>query len=614
MLFLLINISLFSQELIVNGGFTNGDNWSVTGGFSISTDTARYGSGISTLIQTNANMASSIEALANYKLEFDCVVPTPYPTGYASMSFYSTDYSIYIGNTNYYNQHYILYFTTPASVGDGGLLIYSNNTYDFKLDNISLVKCATIGTSPYYVHPNGNDAASGNIDSPWRTWQRSYDIASAGDTVWFRGGTYYATEVLTLDSTSGHGHSGTANNWIYFMAYPGETPILDYSQYVCQINTIRGLAISYTTYIYIKGLTFRNIWQREAGITASGVECYGTSNLTFENVTVHNVGGRGFGFFGGFGNHYLDARIPDVSSDTVRYINCDAYDLYDSLCVSTDPEFCSTFYPGGISDGFKFNNRFGSYVRFENCRSWNFSDNGFDPNGNCLIEITGCLAFNGGWVDYEGNPTEGSGFKYGNQVAVDTNALLRILTNNISACNHNAGYDENNSRDDLYTINERIDNNVSYNNAIFGVNFSRLRGGETSRELYRNNISYMDTSPTSAYDLSMVLDTYNSWNDPPNITITGADFIATIDSSTVITQLLQPRKSNGSLADITVFRLTADSDLKGAGTNVGMSAVPDIGIDWAYYDSQYPSTTRKFMPSKNGTWTRSIRGVPLTTQ
>ena len=589
--FLILTLIGFSQgsEMINNGGFSSVANWSVTGGWSISGDTARYSAGSSLLSQINANMISSVESLAEYKLEFDCVVPTPYPTGYAAISFCSTDYKAYIANNNYYTQHYILYFTAPADIGAGGFVINSaDNNYAYKIDNVSLKKCDAIGESPYYVATNGDDSGSGAIDNPWKTWQRGFDIAQAGDTVWHRGGTYYATSTLTLDSITGHGHSGTASKWIYFLAYPGEVPILDYSRYVCMQNTIRGMAVNYTTYVYFKGLTICNVWQRKAGITASGIECFGVSNLTFDNVTVHDVGGRGFGFFGGYGNHRDHApeedstKIPDVPFDTTRYINCDAYNLCDTLCVSTDPEYCATFYPGGIADGYKFNNTLGSYVSFEGCRTWDFADNGFDPNGDANIVINNSWAFHGGWQSFEGYVGEGGGIKYGNYNPNNVDSLIRIVTNCISAYNSGVGYDENNARETENSFNEHIYNNISYHNRLGWTNISRPEG--VNRELFRNNLSYQDTEGSIAdFDLERIVHDHNSWDASPAVTVTDADFIS-LDTA----QLRLPRKADGSLPDITFGRLSGNSDLIGAGIGVGMSATPDIGIDWAWLDAGAP--------------------------
>jgi len=74
--------------------------------------------------------------------------------------------------------------------------------------------------SAYYVATTGNDSNPGTQAFPWRTIQKAANTALAGDTVYVRGGTY--NEQVTINS-----HSGSADNWITFTAYPGETPIVD---------------------------------------------------------------------------------------------------------------------------------------------------------------------------------------------------------------------------------------------------------------------------------------------------------------------------------------------------------------------------------------------------
>src|SRR5690242_12826162 len=58
------------------------------------------------------------------------------------------------------------------------------------------VVAATAGTSSaaagntYYVAPNGNDSAAGTQAAPWASIAHAQTVAQAGDTVYFRTGTY----------------------------------------------------------------------------------------------------------------------------------------------------------------------------------------------------------------------------------------------------------------------------------------------------------------------------------------------------------------------------------------------------------------------------------------
>lgn len=112
-------------------------------------------------------------------------------------------------------------------------------------------------TCTYYVAPNGNDGHPGTTQAePWATFQHGADTAQPGETVCFRGGTYSVAEDIHLTQ------SGTAGAIITFIAYPGETPILDRGG-----SAGSGLLIldQYISYLRISGFTLRGftIWGLE---------------------------------------------------------------------------------------------------------------------------------------------------------------------------------------------------------------------------------------------------------------------------------------------------------------------------------------------------------------
>lgn len=88
----------------------------------------------------------------------------------------------------------------------------------------------------YYVAPHGSDNAKGTIDAPFATVRRAQESAAAGDTVFFRGGTYELTDshitykVGPYDCVTRLDKSGTRSNPIRYWAYPGERPVFDMSR------------------------------------------------------------------------------------------------------------------------------------------------------------------------------------------------------------------------------------------------------------------------------------------------------------------------------------------------------------------------------------------------
>jgi hypothetical protein len=114
----------------------------------------------------------------------------------------------------------------------------------------------TTVTCTYYVAPSGDDNDPGTQARPWATFQHAADSAQPGDAVCFRGGTYAVADDIHLTQ------SGTADASITFIAYSGETPILDRGG-----SAGSGLLIldQHTSHLRISGFTLRNfeIWGME---------------------------------------------------------------------------------------------------------------------------------------------------------------------------------------------------------------------------------------------------------------------------------------------------------------------------------------------------------------
>ncbi len=103
---------------------------------------------------------------------------------------------------------------------------------------INFLIMTSVFAATYYVSPTGSDNAAGSQSQPFATLQKGNDVATAGDTVYIRGGTYS----ITTPSTSGAGititKSGTSDTKrIYFWAYPGEVPVFDFSKMTISTST-----------------------------------------------------------------------------------------------------------------------------------------------------------------------------------------------------------------------------------------------------------------------------------------------------------------------------------------------------------------------------------------
>ena len=239
----------------------------------------------------------------------------------------------------------------------------------------------------YYVATSGNDSNPGTFTQPWATWQKAFNEAKPGDTVYFRGGVYYSTSPNVINPHAwpkGIGHSGTAENPICYFGYPGEWPVLDCVLHCNSPNIEYNQAInlSYVEHIHFKDFEVRNVLQCDS-VISGGISATYSRNLTFEHIILHEIAQRGFYILGGaWLTHYEDGdtdRKPywDTPYDTTRFINCDVYNLMDSISATGNPP---RWDPGNGADAWKTVHYRGNYISWTGCRAWNFSDDGWDPS------------------------------------------------------------------------------------------------------------------------------------------------------------------------------------------------------------------------------------------
>ena len=503
----------------------------------------------------------------------------------------------------------------------------------------------------YYVSTTGSDLAAGTYAAPFASLQQAISVAEAGDSVIIRGGTYYPDEGINYDPLAyiPIGHTGTQANPIVYMNYPGEHPILDFRNVFPPggISTFyhTGISLSGIQYVKFKGIEIRNVWQRP--YTGQYVACQGlataySANLTFEQMTIHDISGRAFSHMSGAWNEW-DGAGALWDYDTTRFINCDAYNLCDTTNYFIYPTGYEPLYqegdtawrPGNSADGFKTHcyNGIGVLI-WDGCRAWNYSDDGIDPSGEGYKYISNTWVMSSrkyyNICHRPDNDMEGNGIKnfaprringedtlYRPELLTDT--ILVTYRNNIAAYCDGAGFYNNlgYSGTIYWSNNALVYNNISYRNYCGFQDdgaISRLR-----TPVFRNNIALYSTSiyqvaiyrpsiythSNNSWIGSNTLDDWPGWEDNTDYTVTDADF-TDIDSLEVVAQITAARKTDGSLPDMTVFRLAAGSDLIGAGVNVGMSATPDIGIDWEYLDNgQTPLIRRRISTGKNGSFSIS---------
>jgi hypothetical protein len=454
----------------------------------------------------------------------------------------------------------------------------------------------------YYVATDGNDSRTTtqaqSISTPWATWQKGILEAYPGDTIYIRGGVYTPTshygtagEAVVVRPSSNYGRSGTQSNPINLHAYPsdyenGNPPILDCSLLDCVYRYNIGLDLEEVEYWNVKGLVVRNVTQTNAGDGVNqdwawGINSASCANMTFENCIVHDIMGRAYQHWSGAWNTW-DGTGALFDDDTTYFINCDAYNLCDSLSNN----------PGNSADGWKCGNYYGNIMYFEGCRAWNYSDDGFDPSGAGRRTFNRCWAMSTNTYDAYG--IEGNGFKwsavgddqYGH---VPTDYVFAQATNCIAAdCGGSSdtggvGFYINLEQDYYYNaqVNARFYNNLVYQcRTGFADQFHpEIHGNPPRSCVLRNNICYDNTSidyeQVQIYNPAIYTSSNNTWTnggDWPGwdydsaVTVTNADFV-----SLDLSQLIAARKSDGSLPDMTFGHLASDSDLIGAGIKIQSS-------------------------------------------
>lgn len=404
----------------------------------------------------------------------------------------------------------------------------------------------------YYVAPDGNNNASGTLAQPWASLQKANEMARPGDTVLIRGGAYRITTPYNSGAGIALTRSGESDQKrIYYWAYPGETPVFDFS----------GLRISTTG--YTSGFSVSGSWLHLKGFEVTGVPMNTRSNTgmtvsdshdnIFELLRFHHNKGSGFFIHTGTGGHLI--------------LNCDSHDNYDPDSHQGN---------GQNADGFGVHYQTtGKPTTFIGCRAWWNSDDGWDYISQEVPVITeNCWAMGNGYINSgagrapDGN---GAGFKMGSSKT----GIRHIIRYCVAWKNKNQGFYANHS-----SGGNTWYNNTSYNN---GVQYDMLastwdaQGNRTDgvllagnkKHIMRNNIAF----PNATRNMQGVDAASNSWD--LNLVPAESDFMSVSDEG-----FRGPRRPDGSLPDLPFMKLRAGSRLADRGAGVGLpfeGTAPDLG-------------------------------------
>ncbi|MFB9689030.1 right-handed parallel beta-helix repeat-containing protein [Amycolatopsis plumensis] len=423
---------------------------------------------------------------------------------------------------------------------------------------VAFATAVTVAATPapaaaktYYVAPSGSDSAAGTQAAPWASVAHAQAVAQAGDTVYLRGGTYtYArankacasqtdrVDAITLNK------SGSAGNPIRYWAYPGETPVFDFSR-VSDDCRIKGFDVT-GNYIHLKGLEVKGVPQNNnLNHESWGIWISGSDN-TFEQLNLHNNMGPGLFIQDGGGNLVLDS---------------DSHDNYDPKTSNGAGESADGFgahisanHPGNV---------------FRGCRAWWNSDDGFDLiNAFSSVTIENSWAWRNGYLPQTTTSSgNGNGFKMGGYGGKYVgNGVKHYIRSSVAFNNKAAGFYANH-----HTLANDYFGNTSYNNHpdynMLGITSS---GAATGLGNLRNNIAYGGTLTSNMSGTSA---SYNSWNLGVTMSDTQFQSVSTAGWDA-------RRQADGSLPVLPNLRLASNSSLIDKGTDIGLpyrGKAPDLG-------------------------------------
>ncbi|MFT8342204.1 choice-of-anchor Q domain-containing protein [Clostridium beijerinckii] len=333
---------------------------------------------------------------------------------------------------------------------------------------------AKADSGTYYVSStNGNDNNNGSIDSPWKTIQKAANTVKAGDTVVVRGGTY--KEKLTMKT------SGTANAYITFKNYEGETPIIDGSGQSASSDDLANalVLINDKSYIKVIGFNVTNYVVTNEYVP-SGIRVTGASkNVEIRNCKVYGIkttysgsnedrNAHAIAIHGTNGNSSLDGLIID---------NCEVYG-----CVLGQSE--SVVLNGNVTNFEVTNNKIHDndnigidFIGYEGTAS----SNDYVRNGKC----SGNQVWN---ISSTKNKTYTDACADG--IYVDGGASIIIEDNKVSTSD--IGIETASEHKDKATDNVIVRNNLVYNCGVYGISMGGsgdTNGKATNIKIY-NNTAY----------------------------------------------------------------------------------------------------------------------------
>jgi hypothetical protein len=343
--------------------------------------------------------------------------------------------------------------TMTVSVNSGSNTIRFNPTSSAGLPNIDYIDVEAGGTTQppgdtLYVAPNGTGSAAGTQADP-TTLTSAITRIAAGGTIYMRGGRYDFSQTVTIAA----GNDGTSGARKKLSAYPGETPVLNFSAQ-SEDPANRGLAVG-GSFWHIYGIVVERAGD-------NGILLAGNNNIIERTVTRFNrdSGLQLSRLVAGAPREQRPSNnliLSAVSHDNADSDGEDADGFAPKLTVGPGNVFRYTVSHNNIDDGYDL-----------------FTKTDTGPIGAVTIEDS--LAYDNGTLSNGGQA--GNGDRNGYKLGGEDIGVNHVIQRNIAHGNGKHGFTYNRN---LGTMT--VSNNVSIGNEERNFNFD---GGSS---VFRNNTS-----------------------------------------------------------------------------------------------------------------------------
>ncbi|GAA2500661.1 family 16 glycoside hydrolase [Winogradskya humida] len=304
-----------------------------------------------------------------------------------------------------------------------------------------------------YASPTGSASAAGTISAP-TTLVSALTRVAAGGTIYLRGGTYSSTATVTIAA----GNNGTSSARKTLSAYPGETPVLNFSAQT-EDPANRGLALN-GNYWRLYGLVVERAGD-------NGIFVGGSNNIVERTITRYN---RDSGL-----------QLSRIASDTPNsqwpannlVLSAESHDNADS--------------DGEDADGFAAKLTIGTGNVFRYDVSHNNIDDGWDlytktdTGAIGPVTIEDSLSYTNGTLS--NGTVNANGDRNGYKLGGDDIAVNHIVRRNVAYNNGHHGFTYNSNPGTM-----TISNNVGVNNAERNFSF------DAGTSVFRNNTSCRSSS------------------------------------------------------------------------------------------------------------------------